>query len=334
MDFLTEVAAPPQPDNAEGAPRRVGVEVEFAAVTAADGAGIVREAFGGTVREEDAHRFHVEGTELGDFTCELDTQYAHRPYGADGGGGEGGMTGFRAEMRKLFGDISSLVMPCEIVCPPIPYTEIPRIDALVQRLNAAGAVGTRASPFYAFGAQLNPEIAGAREDDGDADGITAVLKSYLLLSGWLRGVMGLDLTRRAVAFADPFPKPYVATVLAGDYWPDVAGLIDDYLTHNPTRNRELDLLPLFAHLDEPRLRRVLDDPRIKARPTYHYRLPDANIGASDWSLCLEWNRWIVVERLAADRALLARMGADYLARAGDGRLRDWPLAASHWLIVQ
>lgn len=323
MNFLTEAGTPPHPETSQGRLRRVGIEVEFATLSAADGARIVQEAFGGTVTEEDAHRYHIDGTELGDFTCELDSQYAHRPYGE-----EGGMSGFQTEMRKLVGDISALVVPCEIVCPPIAYTEIPRIDALVQSLNAVGALGTRASPFYAFGAQLNPEI-----ESDDTDGITATLKAYLLLSGWLRGIIGVDLTRRAVAFADPFPKRYASRILAPDYWPDRDGLIGDYLADNPTRNRELDMLPLFAHLDKDHVRRHLNDPRIKARPTYHYRLPDANIGETDWSLCLEWNRWLVVERLAANRPLLEAMGRDYLARSKSSSARDWPLVASQWLIL-
>lgn len=324
MDFLTDLRAPPESRTRAGDTRRVGIEIEFATIKAADGARIVRDMFGGDIVAEDAHRYHIEGTEFGDFTCELDTQHAHKPYGATGE-----MSDFQTEMRRLFGEISSLVMPCEIVAPPIAWDQIGRIEALVQALSDAGAVGTRASPFYAFGVQLNPELA----DTGDTDAITATLKAYLLLSAWLRGVMGLDLTRRAVAFADPFPKPYVARVLAADYWPDRATLIDDYLDANPTRNRELDLLPLFAHLDAARVGAVLQDGRIKARPTWHYRLPDANLGEAGWSLALEWNRWVVVERLAADRTLLACMAAAYLAMIDAGRGRDWPLAASEWLIL-
>ncbi len=324
MDVLADLRAPPETRTRAGDTRRVGIEIEFATIRAADGARIVQDMFGGTIAEEDAHRYHIEGTVFGDFTCELDTQHAHKPYGATGA-----MSEFQTEMRRLFGEISSLVMPCEIVCPPIPWDAIGRIEDLVQALSAAGAVGTRASPFYAFGVQLNPELA----DTGDTDAITATLKAYLLLSGWLRGVMGIDLTRRAMAFADPFPRPYAARVLAADYWPDRSALIDDYLDANPTRNRELDLLPLFAHLDDARVRAVLQDGRIKARPTWHYRLPDANLGEPGWSLALEWNRWVVVERLAADRALLARMAAAYLAMADAGRGRDWPLAASEWLIL-
>jgi hypothetical protein len=328
MDFLKEAAPAPRQRTDDGRKRRVGVEIEFAAVTARDGARIVQDLFGGVIREEDAHRYHVEGTDLGTFTSELDTQYAHRPHGLDEADETGALAGFRAEMRRLLGDISSLVMPCEIVCPPIDHSDLPRLDGLVAALNAAGAEGTRASPFYAFGVQLNPEIATA-----SPDWLAGVLRAYLLVSPWLRAAMALDITRRAVAFADPFPRAYAQDVLRAGYAPDLPQLIDDYLRHNPTRNRELDLLPLFAHLDPDRVRTRVDDPRVSARPAFHYRLPDANLGQSDWSVCLEWNRWLVVERLAENAGLLERIAADYSAHDVLGGLRDWPLRCSQWLIL-
>lgn len=325
MNILETPAAPPRTTNPEGETRRVGVEVEFAAVTAREGARIVRDLFGGTIREEDAHRFHVEDTQFGTFTSELDTQYAHKPYGAREGDE---FAGFRAEMRRLFGDLSSLVMPCEIVCPPIAWDRLAALDGLVRALNAAGAEGTRASPFYAFGVQLNPEIA--TDEPGWIDD---VLRAYLLASPWLRAAMALDLTRRAVSFADPFPHDYVAATVRGAGHPTLAALIDAYLDANPTRNRELDMLPLFAHLDPDRLRARIDDPRVGARPTFHYRLPDANLGQPDWSICLEWNRWCAVERLAGDRDLLDRVAADWAVRASGPGLKDWPLRFSQWMIL-
>jgi len=329
MDFVRVPGQPPRPHNADGAARRVGVEIEFAAVSARAGAGIVRDLFGGRIREEDAHRFHVEDTEFGTFTSELDTQYAHRPHhtSAEDEAADT-LAGFRTEMRRLFGDISSLVMPCEVVCPPIPHHRLDRLDALVAALTAAGAEGTRASPFYAFGVQLNPEIA-----TDDAAWLRAMLRAYLVLSPWLRAVMGLDITRRAVSFADPFPKPYVALALAAGYAPDRPRLMADYLRHNPTRNRELDLLPLIAHFDAGLVARHLDDPRVKARPAFHYRLPDANIGQAHWSVCLEWNRWLVVERLAEDEALLSRMAGDFLAHSDILSARNWPVRCSEWLAL-
>lgn len=101
--------------------------------------------------------------------------------------------------------------------------------------------------------------------------------------------------------------------MAGGYSPDLAALIDDYLAANPTRNRALDMLPLFAHLDEPRVRAAIDDPQIKSRPTYHYRLPDSRVRMPGWNITREWQRWLVVEHVAADPELAARIAGAYLA---------------------
>jgi len=199
---------------------------------------------------------------------------------------------------------------------------------LVDRLVTAGASGTKSSPFYAFGTQLNPEIAGE-----DSEWITAVFKAYLLMSDWLREVIGIDGTRQFAAFAEPFPPSYIARVVHPDYWPTREQLIDDYLAENATRNRELDMLPLFMELDSERVRRVVRDLRVAARPTFHYRLPDANLGDPDWDLMLEWNRWCVVEELAEKRDVLDRMGVAYIANSERLLPREWPVLASEFLIL-
>ncbi|MCB1684264.1 MAG: amidoligase family protein, partial [Pseudomonadales bacterium] len=62
----------------------------------------------------------------------------------------------------------------------------------------------------------------------------------------------------------------------------------------------LDMLPLFSHLDAPRVAARVDDPRIKSRPTLHYRLPNCEIDREGWDLGGDWARWLQVEHLAAD----------------------------------
>ncbi len=322
-----ERGAPPRATNPDGAPRRVGVEIEYAGVSAHAAADMVQRLFGGAVRVEDAHRFHVEGAEFGDFVCELDVQYAHRPDG-EPEDEETVIAWFRRAFRAVLGDLSSTIMPCEIVCPPVEHTALDRLDALVEALNGAGALGTRTNPLYAFGVQLNPEIASA-----DAAYIAATLKAFLLAEDWLRAAMRIDITRRLTGFADSFPPDYVARVVDPAYWPDRSALIDDYLAFNPTRNRSLDLLPLFAWLDPERVRRVVDDRRVKPRPTFHYRLPDANIGEPGWSIILEWRRWLIVERLAEAREALADMAQEFARAPGDQGRAPWPIAFSERMLL-
>jgi hypothetical protein len=334
MDFRKSPRMPPILTNPEGKERRVGVELEFAAISACNGARLVQSVFGGSITEEDPHRFHIKDTELGSFTCELDTQYAHRAYGdsADMPRSDDSLSklldDFRDEMRRIYGEISSIVVPCEIVCPPIALTRLTRLEELVKVLTEAGAEGTRISPFYAFGAQLNPEIASE-----DVGWLTSVLKAYLLASEWLRSIMQIDTTRRLVAFADPFPTSYVMKVVDPGYWPNRERLINDYLRDNPTRNRELDMLPLFAWLDPVQVRRAVPDPRVKPRPAFHYRLPDANIGEPDWGVMLEWNRWCVVEVLAERRETLNAMGSAYQTNLSRLFREDWAIRASEWLVL-
>lgn len=316
-------ATPPETLNHEGKPRHVGVEIEFGSVSTLAAAEKVHALFDGRLEREDQHRYHVRGTTLGDFLIELDSQYVHRVPGTDGDKQE-----LADRLRSILGNISEFVVPNEIVCPPVELDRLPELEALTDALVVIGASGSSASPLYAFGCQLNPEIA-SREPGW----ILAMLRAYVLMSPWLRAIIELDFTRRLASFADPFPADYARWILDPDYQPEMDRLIEDYLAFNPTRNRELDMLPLFAWIDEDRVRSCVPDARIKARPTFHYRLPDARIGDPGWSLALEWNRWCVVERLAADAERLAAMSEAWTAN--DARLvpGNWAIMSTGWLLT-
>jgi hypothetical protein len=315
---------PPHVLNHDGNPRRVGIEIEFGSVSTQVAAQQVQQLFGGDLREDDRHRFQIHNTRFGEFLVELDSQYVHRV--ADEG--DAGKRKLTARLRTVLGDVSELVVPNEIVCPPVEIEHLTELEALTDSLVAIGASGTSASAFYAFGCQLNPEIV-----DKDVSYILSMLRAYLLMSPWLRAVIELDLTRRIVSFADPFPDEYTRRICDADYAPGMSELIDDYLVFNPTRNRELDMLPLFAWLDEARVAARLDDARIKKRPTFHYRLPDAKIGQPDWSLALEWNRWCVVERLAADTDRLNAMCEAFLSNNTRFLSGNWAVKSTEWLLT-
>ncbi len=94
-------------------------------------------------------------------------------------------------------------------------------------------------------------------------------------------------------------------------------------------------MPLFAHLDEDRLREQVDDERIKARPTFHYRLPNSRLGDPDWDLLDPWNDWLVVEALARERRALRRIAAARLeALEGigvTGGKDAWVAQCKEWL---
>lgn len=94
------------------------------------------------------------------------------------------------------------------------------------------------------------------------------MRAYFLKAPLLRAAIDVDTMRTILPFVEPFPEEYVALLLDPDYAPDLDRLIDDYITFNPTRNRELDMLTVFTHLDEERVRAQLDDPLIGGRPTF------------------------------------------------------------------
>lgn len=309
----------------------MGVELEFAAVAAGRVASRISGLFGGSIDCDDPHRYRIEGTRFGRFVVELDSQFAHRQPGDNpvhGTGLAAMMGSFGDSMRALYGDIGSLVIPYEVVCPPIEIDRLTELEQLLAALREEGARGASDHVMHAFGAQFNPDIATR-----DPHWIMAVLKANILLSSWLRGVMSIAFARRLLSFVDPFPLAYARKILDPDYWPDTATMIDDYIDHNPTRNRELDMLPLFMWLDENRVRARLEPNLVRPRPTFHCRLPNANISEPMWSLTLEWNRWMVVERLADRPDLLAEMGPAYIANSQSILPADWALMSTEWLIV-
>lgn len=306
---------PPCRETEDGRPRKLGVEIEFAGMTCEQGAALVCELFGGRIRLIDAYRFEVADTRLGTFTVELDSQYAHTGEGeeeADGSDwGEIRRT-VRNGLTTAIAAVTSLWVPMEVVAPPIPLAMLPELDRLVPALRRHGAEGTRDGLVYAFATQFNPEAPSL-----GAESVLAHLKAFLLLSGKLRKEIDVDLLRRALPFAKPFPKPYVRKVVDPAYQPVMPQLIDDYLEANPTRNRELDMLPLLSEIDLDRVRAKVDDALIKSRPTFHYRMPDTRLSDPDWSLITEWNRWVEVEQLAGDAEALRQLGEIFIAANED-----------------
>jgi hypothetical protein len=300
--------APPRPRRADGETRRVGVEIEFGGLPVKAAAQAVHDRFGGRLRHEGAHGAVIEGTAFGDFAVEIDLSVAHRR----------AQSNAAEALREAVVGLSSVVIPCEIVCPPMPWDRCHLLDSLVADLRALGAEGTREGLFYAFGAQLNPEPPSL-----EVAHLLPTLRAFVLLRDWLRAEIDVDVARRVWFFESPFPDGYCALILDPDYAPDLSALIDDYIEANPTRDRELDLLPLLRHLDDARVTRALPHEKINARPTWHYRLPNSEVERPDWCIGLEWDRWVRVERLAADRTMLAQASREWLHNYDSLVPRDW-----------
>lgn len=289
------------------ADRKVGVEIEFGGIGTLETAAVIAEQLGGVVENSNPYAAVIRDTSIGEVSVELDWSWIQKA-GDDGG--------ILDQTKELLAELGRDVVPTEIVAPPLEGDRIGELDQLVRALAANGAKGTRAGLLNGFGMHLNPELW---ETDLNATALRKVLQAYLLMSADLREAIQVDFTRSLLPFVAAFGDDYMRHVLQVDYAPDMGTLIDDYIAFNPTRNRELDMLPVFAHVDGQRVRARLHDQKISSRPTFHWRLPNADLESPSWSITREWDRWLSVEKLAVDDSDLSER-IDNWARA---RARPW-----------
>lgn len=279
------VAVPPWPTGPDGSVRRVGVEIEFGGLAPLAAAEVLRARLGGTLAVSGDFHATVKDSRLGDVALALDTRFAE-PF-AD----EGEML---AAIRKSLVNLAVGVIPTEATFAPVPWQRLGGFADAVDALRQAGAKGTAENPSFGFGVHLNVQTPSR-----EVAAVLAIFRAYLRMETLLRSEMRIDPTRRLLPFIDPFPEGYRRRVLADDYAPELSTFIADYCAANPTRNRGLDLLPLLAAIDPAAVEKALGEAPKAARPAFHYRLPNTNLGDPRWSIVTEWNRWVGVERHAA-----------------------------------
>lgn len=300
---------------ADGEPRRVGVELEFTGLTIERIAECLRQSLGGEIRPASAYEYQLVNTPLGDFGIELDYAFLKKRGRRDGD------TSWFDEIEQVsedvLGALAKRVVPFEIVCPPIAMHRIHELHPMIAALRDAGARGTSQSALYAFGLHLNPELPNL-----ETTTLLNYIRAFAVAFDWLRRVSAIDISRRVFPYIQPFTKAYVQQICDPGYAPTQTQLIDDYLAENASRNRALDMLPVFAHIDEARVRAAVSDGLVNPRPTLHYRLPNCEIEQADWDLHPAWNHWLVVEALAADGPRLMQICADYRATL-DKPFGDW-----------
>lgn len=301
--------------NDSGERRLIGYELELAGIELNELADLVIAEFGGHKKPRHSLYIVIEGSAYGDFTVELDTRMiqgiAQRLETDEVRRGDESfdLPTLKRRLSQWLGAAAREVVPSEVVTPPLPEDALAKLESLRERLRERKVQGTRASFFHAFGLHINPEVLSTRPRE-----LRDTLRAFLILYPWLKDNMAIDMSRRLLTFIDPFPERYVRKIMQADYDPDLNGLIADYLKDNATRNRALDLWPLFAHL-KPESTEGLDTgmrEHIKPRPTWHYRLPNCEIDNPDWRITREWERWLEVEKLAANKNRLHRLAEDYL----------------------
>lgn len=313
---------PPTLNRGDGDTRRVGFELEFSGIDLDATAAALQTSLGASLKSETAAERVLQVDSLGEFRVELDWAFLKNEAAKKGRSEVG------EEWLERLSEAAALVVPVEVVCPPVPIDNLAVLDPMVQALRKAGAVGTEESLIAAYGVHVNPEVPAL-----DAATLYPMIRAYCLLQWWLVDRHGVDLTRKISPYIGLYSAAYVEHVLSVST-ASMDEIIHAYLEHNATRNRALDLLPLLAEIDEDRVRTVVDDPRVKARPTFHYRLPDCHIEHDDWSLSRAWNTWCVVEKLAERTEDLEALAQDFLASdrvlLGVNRNR-WVESVGKWL---
>ncbi|MCB5176448.1 amidoligase family protein [Microvirga lenta] len=286
--LLPEALNPPILKRADGKLRQVGLEIEFLGASVSGAARAISRNFGGSVEVEDPHAFRICGSRLGDMSIEMDLRHIHPERHPN----------LRPRLNRYaaawLGTVISPFVPRELITSPMPVTQLPEMDEVVQTLREAGARGRGAVLLDSLGLHLNIDPPRL-----DVATITAFLKALLLVDRRLRRETARGSVRLTLALPPEYPKAYVQRVLSPDYWPDLTRFTADYLEANPTRDRALDLLPLLTYLDEEHVRSVLPHEKINPRPAFHYRLPQAHLSDPNWSILPDWERWLIVERLAA-----------------------------------
>lgn len=304
-----EFIPPPILKNHRGEERSVGVEFEFAGVELPEAAEILKNRFGGVIKAISTYEYSLIGSELGDFKVELDARlFLDKTYekllkkvGID-------LSNLKKkkELEDVLTDIASTVVPFEIVTPPVPFSRLPELDLLVDDMREKKAEGTGTSFLHAFGLHLNPEVPDLKTET-----LLNTLRAFVLLQEWIRLDSEIDLSRRITPFIDDYSTAYKNLIITVSYDPDIEKFIDDYLRFNPSRNRPLDMLPVFEFIDIDRVKKVIDDGLTSARPAFHYRLPNCKIDEENWSLAVEWNRWVLVEILANNKIAMNSLCREY-----------------------
>lgn len=301
---------PPIINNQDGEERAVGFEFEFTGVEMQDAAEMVSGLYGGKVEQLSGYEFKVRNSEFGDFSLELDASlFLNKKYEKvlKSVGLDVDKLKNKEKLEDTLREMASTVVPFEIITPPISISNLPRMNELVDRLREWKAKGTGSSFFYAFGLHLNPEAP-----ELSPESLTRHLKAYVMLDPWIRKDAKIDLSRKLTPYINEYEMEYIRYILREDYQPDLETLIRDYFTFNNSRNRPLDMLPVFMYMNKSLTSELLKEELTSARPAFHYRLPNCSIENAEWSLAQEWNRWVLAEQLADNEKALNRYARAFL----------------------
>lgn len=302
--------SPPVTVYSDGSERKAGYEFEFTGVEIDRAAGLLKELYGGEIHKMSTWESEVSDSQFGTFKLELDAQLLRdkkyesllKKVGIDLSDMEDSES-FEDSLKE----VASSVVPFEIITPPIPLSEMEELEKLIDQLRKMKAKGTGSSIMYAFRMHINPQIP-----DSSAESLLNHLRAYVMLDPWIRKDANINISRRLTPYINEYKDEYIRLILNPDYKPNLDQLIKDYFKYDNSRNRPLDMLPVFMHLNEDLTQSMIEDDITSSRPTYHYRLPNCSLEDEKWSLASEWNRWVLVEKMAADEKKLNQYSRAWL----------------------
>ncbi len=312
--------------------RKVGFELEFSNVEIEDILQILQQNFDFEVKKKNNFLYKLD-SKYGDFTLELDFELLTKQKLKNS------LKDFFEEVsvdidknsidkvEDFLGFLSKDIVPYEISTPPLPINDMGIINSIVEKLNQNKAFGTKERFYNAFGLHINIEAVSLK-----VESLFSYLKAYMILQDYINKDANIDLARKITPYIDNFKSDYIIYILDEKYKPNINELIEDYIQFNPTRNRSLDLLPMFAFIDKKRVRQKLPDEKIKPRPAFHYRLSNSMVGDSTWKIADEWNRWILVENLANNENSLKYLSKEYLINLNNFvNFQSWQSRIEEWI---
>ncbi|GGI80400.1 amidoligase family protein [Legionella impletisoli] len=298
---------PPYLKNHEGNERLVGFEIEYIGISIEESAKLLKNLFSGDIQRINQNEYIVKDSSLGQFKVELDAHLLKQLAAQSEKNRKENKIDIKGYIERFISSALDDVIPLEIITPPVTIQSIQLLDPIVDDLHEHGAKGTHTSKIAAFGVHINPDVPSL-----SVECILSYLRSYVLLSDWLRNEIDVDISRAALPFINEYPTAYKKKILNPNYSPSMPRLMDDYMLYNRTRNRALDMLPLFKYVDEQRVKEKIGSRLIHARPTFHYRLANSNLNVSGWNFTTEWMRWLNIEKLAANQNVQGEMAKEYL----------------------
>jgi hypothetical protein len=232
----------------------VGFELEFSGISLDQTAEVVQSKLEGQLASETSAERVIRTDSLGEFIIELDWDYLKSKASGTDRREEG------SEWLEPLSQAAAVLVPVEVVCPPIPLTNLSALTPMVRGLRETDAIGTEESLIAAYGVHINTEIPRL-----EAEMVFSYLRAFALLQWWLVDAHEVNPTRKVSPYIDLYPQAYLRQVLSRSA-ATMDEVFGDYLEHNASRNRALDLLPMLAEIDGDRVREAVDDPKIEARP--------------------------------------------------------------------